>query len=72
MLRDRLQGVAPTAECGSIERAGAIGLEGASSGDVVLLSPGCASFDQYANFEERGKDFKRAVRVRSAEGGVDA
>jgi len=35
----------------------------ASPGDVVLLSPGCASFDMYANFEERGRDFKQCVRT---------
>jgi UDP-N-acetylmuramoylalanine--D-glutamate ligase len=34
----------------------------ASDGDVVLLSPGCASFDWYSSYAERGDDFSRAVR----------
>ncbi len=34
----------------------------AQSGDVVLLSPGCASFDEFANYKDRGNFFKDVVR----------
>ena len=46
---------------GTIERAVELADAESSPGDVVLLSPACASYDQFANFEERGEEFRRLV-----------
>jgi UDP-N-acetylmuramoylalanine--D-glutamate ligase len=35
----------------------------AQSGDIVLLSPACSSFDMFANYAERGKAFKSLVHA---------
>ena len=37
----------------------------AEPGDAVVLSPGCASFDWYASYSERGDDFASCVRARA-------
>ena len=41
----------------------------ASAGDVVLLSPACASFDWYGSYAERGDDFTDAVQALVASDG---
>ncbi len=45
----------------TLENATTKAFEVAETGDVVLLSPGCASFDMFKNFEERGDVFRKAV-----------
>jgi UDP-N-acetylmuramoylalanine--D-glutamate ligase len=46
---------------GDLERAVALAADAAADGEVVLLSPACASFDQYRDFEARGEHFRRLV-----------
>jgi UDP-N-acetylmuramoylalanine--D-glutamate ligase len=48
-------------DCGELERALAAARAAALPGEVVLLSPGCASFDQFHDFEERGDRFRELV-----------
>jgi UDP-N-acetylmuramoylalanine--D-glutamate ligase len=52
----------PVHECGELELAIARAREAARHGDVVLLSPACASFDQFADFEARGERFRELVQ----------
>jgi len=51
----------PVVRAGSMREAVEAASRLAASGDAVLLSPGCASFDWYRSYEERGEDFARAV-----------
>ena len=48
----------PLADCGDLERAVAAARAAARPGAVVLLSPACASYDQYTDFEARGEHFR--------------
>ncbi len=57
------QNVAPVYACGTMEVAVRRARELARPGDTVLLSPACASYDQYKNFEDRGDTFKRLVQA---------
>lgn len=49
-------------ETGSMEDAVRVAYKLADAGDNVLLSPACASFDLFENYEDRGRQFKQAVR----------
>lgn len=51
-----------TVKVNSLREAVEVSMANASKGDVVLLSPGCASFDMFTDFEERGRKFKEAVK----------
>lgn len=49
--------------CESLEHAVAAAASAATAGQVVLLSPACASFDAFRDFEERGQSFRRIVEA---------
>ncbi len=55
-------GETPHEICETMERAVAAAMREAAPGDVVLLAPAAASFDQYPDFEQRGEAFMAAVR----------
>ena len=55
-------GVRPVTRAASMDEAVRAAVDLARPGDAVLLSPGCASFDWYGSYGERGDDFVRAVR----------
>ena len=51
----------PLRQAGDLEHAVALARGAARAGEVVLLSPACASYDQYPDFEARGEDFRALV-----------
>jgi len=54
--------VANVVDSGSMEEAVRTAYFYGKKGDTVLLSPACASFDLFDNYEDRGRQFKKAVR----------
>jgi UDP-N-acetylmuramoylalanine--D-glutamate ligase len=57
-----LPNAAATYRCGDLATAVAMAKQIAASGDIVLLSPGFKSYDQFVNFEQRGDEFTKLVR----------
>ncbi len=57
----RISGSVPVSYAGAMKEAFEKGLAACEKGDVLLLSPGCASFDEFENFEHRGRTFKEWV-----------
>jgi UDP-N-acetylmuramoylalanine--D-glutamate ligase len=65
-IASQIDGSVPIERAGTLERAVDIASQTARAGDVVLLAPACASFDQFQNYEHRGRVFKALVRELEA------
>lgn len=67
LIGEAFKGVCRVERADSMESAVATARTLATPGDVVLLSPGCTSYDWYSNYGERGDDFARCVRAMTKE-----
>ena len=54
--------------CNRLDQAVSSAYDEAKAGDTILLAPGCASFDQFESFEDRGNKFKEIVNQQLKEG----
>jgi UDP-N-acetylmuramoylalanine--D-glutamate ligase len=67
-IESQISGVTRIIRTGTLEAAVDQAAGQAVAGDVVLLAPACSSFDQFENYEQRGKVFKQAVLARQGAG----
>jgi UDP-N-acetylmuramoylalanine--D-glutamate ligase len=65
-IEAHLGAAVPVVRAGTLERAVEIAFREARPGDTVLLAPACASFDQFEDYEHRGRAFKQVVRALDA------
>jgi UDP-N-acetylmuramoylalanine--D-glutamate ligase len=63
-IQTQLEGAAPLVLAQTLESAVNAAASAAQAGDVVLLAPACSSFDQFDNYEHRGRVFKDLVAAR--------
>jgi UDP-N-acetylmuramoylalanine--D-glutamate ligase len=60
-IERHLSGVVKMVSAGTLEAAVNEAAKAAAAGDVVLLAPACSSFDQFDNYEHRGRMFRQFV-----------
>jgi UDP-N-acetylmuramoylalanine--D-glutamate ligase len=65
-IESQIGNAAPVISAKTIESAVRSAADSAAEGDIVLLAPACASFDQFSSFEHRGQVFKELVRSLAA------
>jgi len=61
-IEQQIRGSVAIERAGTLDRAVETAAHAAQPGDIVLLAPACASFDQFQNYEHRGRVFKQLVR----------
>ncbi len=63
IIRKDLKGASTFYEAGTLKNSVEMAYRKVKPGDIVLLSPACASFDQFKDYEDRGRQFKKLVRA---------
>jgi UDP-N-acetylmuramoylalanine--D-glutamate ligase len=68
-IESQIEGAVPITSSGTLGEAIREASGNARTGEVILLAPACASFDQFNSYEERGRVFKAEVRALQAHAG---